>query len=519
MFSVNPYQLVKTRLKEAFHPLSELDNRLLAIMNEMGGTVSAILLVTLAGTYSKRYGKKPSQEIVEAFSLQNACPGLLRCYLEQHPDFILQGEGNATQVLRREGQVAGELQFITPKKSLNSSTPKDISRETGDEIEKNEPCGGTQKENDLYRFAFVPTCRLKELSKMALPENWTVEKDEPNGVLSRYLKYTLQRAMAEGKVIIKQEYASFNTGLVNKDYKLICAFFELNKGDKDLLGDAVAHLQKWFLTGFYVTGDGGENKLGKRALAIIGKEAERVNWITPEVIFFDTKREIYPDWSHIVLERLERLPIEFVKRYVPTGSLLESLYSHIETLQKQKATHARIIDLTLESKISNADVNFSKYADEPLSRWNINRVYKEALEHNCRDLANAIDAYKNTELQIEEIYKKAKALLGSDEARTRQEIIVWLESAVRYLIDRIKWDYATAVPCYYPSREMFGFLLPLSLVREDLVDVVLVVSPSGDRSYQGQTILTPSMAYSNARILRRPDGSWIRKWGECNEMR
>lgn len=37
--------------------------------------------------------------------------------------------------------------------------------------------------DDLFQFAFVPDIRFEELANLALPESWTVVKDQPFGVM------------------------------------------------------------------------------------------------------------------------------------------------------------------------------------------------------------------------------------------------------------------------------------------------------------------------------------------------
>ena len=52
-------------------------------------------------------------------------------------------------------------------------------------------------------------------------------------------------------------------------------------------------------------------------------------------------------------------------------------------------------------------------------------------------------------------------------------------------------------------------LLPLALLRDDRVDVALVVELTQSGNYQGQTILPLREAYIDARLLCRPDSDWL----------
>ena len=63
---------------------------------------------------------------------------------------------------------------------------------------------------------------------------------------------------------------------------------------------------------------------------------------------------------------------------------------------------------------------------------------------------------------------------------------------------------------YYPTKNTGSLLLPLSLVDEDHVDLALVVERQPSGAYLGQTILPLYLAYSNSRLVTRPDSDWLR---------
>jgi hypothetical protein len=73
---------------------------------------------------------------------------------------------------------------------------------------------------------------------------------------------------------------------------------------------------------------------------------------------------------------------------------------------------------------------------------------------------------------------------------------------------RVRRNYKAAVPSWYPTRDEVQLLLPLSLTALERVDLALVVSREGE-FYRGHTVLTMEMAYSNARLLARPDSDWL----------
>jgi hypothetical protein len=51
--------------------------------------------------------------------------------------------------------------------------------------------------------------------------------------------------------------------------------------------------------------------------------------------------------------------------------------------------------------------------------------------------------------------------------------------------------------------------LPLALVDDEVVDIALVVEKTKSGNYLGHTILPLAWAYSNARLVARPDSDWL----------
>ena len=59
------------------------------------------------------------------------------------------------------------------------------------------------------------------------------------------------------------------------------------------------------------------------------------------------------------------------------------------------------------------------------------------------------------------------------------------------------------------SRYQMSLLLPLALVDDEKVDIALVVEKTESGNYLGHTILPLEWAYSNARLVCRPDSDWL----------
>ena len=85
-----------------------------------------------------------------------------------------------------------------------------------------------------------------------------------------------------------------------------------------------------------------------------------------------------------------------------------------------------------------------------------------------------------------------------------------LQTSIRGAIEnakvRVARNYKTAIPQYYQNR--IQLLLPLCLSDPQKADVALVVDRQPNR-YRASTCLTLDMAYSNARLLAKPDRDWL----------
>ena len=84
-----------------------------------------------------------------------------------------------------------------------------------------------------------------------------------------------------------------------------------------------------------------------------------------------------------------------------------------------------------------------------------------------------------------------------------------LKDSIELARKRVRWNYKTAVPSYFPKRDSMSLMLPLALQDESKPDVALVVELTRSGSYQGQTILTLPQAYIDARLMCRITGDWL----------
>lgn len=83
-----------------------------------------------------------------------------------------------------------------------------------------------------------------------------------------------------------------------------------------------------------------------------------------------------------------------------------------------------------------------------------------------------------------------------------------IDGALKNLKARIMRNYKLAIPHWYNGRVQL--LLPLCLTDDCTADLALVADKDKEQKcYTIQTILTMEMAYTDARLICRPDGEWL----------
>jgi hypothetical protein len=131
-----------------------------------------------------------------------------------------------------------------------------------------------------------------------------------------------------------------------------------------------------------------------------------------------------------------------------------------------------------------------------------------ALVHAAWGSASTIGHADAHASATEEALDSLRELLTDDRTR-RLRLKNALSNACDLAVERVKWSYRTAVPAYYPRFDAVNLLLPLELTEDAQPDTALVVEHTASGAYIGQTILTPQMAYMNARLICRPEVEWL----------
>ena len=82
-----------------------------------------------------------------------------------------------------------------------------------------------------------------------------------------------------------------------------------------------------------------------------------------------------------------------------------------------------------------------------------------------------------------------------------------INGALDTMKKKVSANYKLAIPQYYDGK--IQLLLPLCLMSDDIPDVALTVTKKNN-CYQGHTCLTLDMAYNNARLIAKPESSWLK---------
>ena len=309
------------------------------------------------------------------------------------------------------------------------------------------------KDSWLFYWARIPNLKIKELAEKALAEKWyygaaNAADAENYPILKNYLAYTFKRLVFEDKILYGdvadaghagEEYAAFNTGLVDQKYEYIYALFKKN---------TMSPQPYWYLLDFVVAGE----QSGKTLARLFYPLPKRADYFENQFrnMVYDTSTQLLCDYTHIIVERIGRFPLRFLQENCPPNML------DIDGIKLEEV--------------------YPKHAKD-----SERKRYFEQLGERIRNTPVVLNNLKNR-----------------------------LEAAIHLTLKRVEWNYKTAIPVYFPTRNLCSLLLPLCLSEEGQVDLALVVEPLQSGAYQGQTVLPLDLAYNNSRLLTRPDSDWLR---------
>lgn len=154
---------------------------------------------------------------------------------------------------------------------------------------------------------------------------------------------------------------------------------------------------------------------------------------------------------------------------------------------------------------------------------NVDRLPFEFIKENAPQNFDVLNPNCMSGEEKQLYFDKLRQAIENDSSSYRK-MTNRLEEALSISIERVKWNYKSAIPMYYPVKDEMCLFLPLCLVKDNKVDVALVVEkqPKTGR-YLGVTIYELNWAYKCARLVCRPDSDWLtvstsqRKMDEVDE--
>lgn len=359
--------------------------------------------------------------------------------------FIASDGSEMLAVLRRNEKAYGKPWYLSyvgyPQKEENEP------EETEDREEEKISVPGKMLEN----FADIGYWQefLKELAEMALPENWDYRSTRERGryyILKKYIQYTFYRLQQQDKIAIAPgNFAAFNTGLVNNHYQDIYACFVPNPQAD--LQDENGVVPQWKFESFAIAGQRGKDGYGKMLTSYFNPlPGVATYYDSLSDLIYDLNAPLMTDYEHIIIDNIDRLPMDYLKECMYSDDYAQELLEHVENANSRER---------------------KKQAYYALSNYVVDN---------------------------DRIFRRLKDRM---------------EDAIEIAVKRVRWNFRSAVPCYYPKGNCMSLMLPLSLADDTKTDAALVVLKNPSGSYQGHTILELEKAYLDARLICRPNDDWM----------
>ncbi len=288
----------------------------------------------------------------------------------------------------------------------------------------------------IKQFALLGTY-LSDISALAKPEKWFFGTNSDNlDILKNYIAYTFFRLQREKKICIneKGDFAAFNTGLASSTYDDIYMCFRKRQEQE---GPA------WKYAGACTA---ARDSLGKQLIQQFNPLPQPADYINfKEDVIYDVKKNLFLDSEHILIDHIERLPLEFLQFYLGSNEEACGCLRQIDGSQ-------------------------------------------------CENLPSAYTALRN-------VIRKDNMLF--------ENLRTGLQGVVDTAKKRLRWNYRLAIPCYYPKNDSMSLLLPMYFFGREYPQAALVVQLTKSQNYFGHTLLPMDIAYMNARLISSQESSWL----------
>ena len=552
---------IETSVQESFREDVRLDAQIEAILRESADRDEQgfMPVVKLASAYRLRYGIRIAQAVAGVLGMAPSIPGLLIRYLRRHPRFEVRDVDSTTQLCRlcvpseatQTGQPRQEEHptVTNPMFLVNrDELVKERFREDPELDARITKTLGTSHDSD--KDGFVPAVQLGAAFRLTFSQSLNDAVAQVLGIASfpglasRYLRLNPHfESIGERETIaFRAKHSTTEKGVTGQPAP---GASESDKSDAPIpdwlenfaflqwepLLDSLARMampEDW--------GDGREI-LKSKVLYTFVWLARRYN----EAETLEEKRRyFFFDWQ----EGIAIMNVGLVDR---TFNEIYLIFSRNKLPNKQDwfANEQSIASVTSENR--RGALRLSRLGKE-LPHWprfldtkclaelftdipiripqnhlldNLERFPESVLRRLCRDDENVAqlleqtlkerDEYRLKDAEQEELFepfkesfKESSICINTFEAA--------LDAAVKRTQQRIKWNYKTVVPAYYPKYDSINLLVPLSFGPVSLSgsDVALVLSyDAKNNCYLGMTILSNAMAYKDARLICRPNAEWL----------
>ena len=206
--------------------------------------------------------------------------------------------------------------------------------------------------------------------------------------------------------------------------------------------------EEWKFETFAIAGIRGKDGYGKMLTNYFNPLPRVPRYVEKrEDLIYDLDKELLTDYEHIIIDNMRRLP----KGYLKEGC----------------------------------------YGDETAMKL-IAQLYK---------------TQTGSEIQRTLFNELSRHIAGND--RVFRRLRSRMEDAIQIALKRVRWNFRTAIPCYFPKGNCMSLMLPLCLEDDSKTDAALIVQKNPSGSYQGQTVLRLEQAYLDARLICRPNTDWL----------
>lgn len=290
---------------------------------------------------------------------------------------------------------------------------------------------------------------LKELAALALPERWETDSKplNRNYVLKKYIQYTFYRLQMEDKICISHD-GKFAAFNTGLVNNHYDDIFVCFVPNLDAKAGE-GHTPPWKFEAFAIAGIRGKDGYGKTLTSYFDPLPQVASYVqSNEDLLYDLNRDLITDFEHIILNNLNRMPLGYL-RECSYGD--EEAQNMIEIIAAAKSADSK----------RQAYAAFSRYISDH-----------------------------------DKIYRRLRSRM---------------EDAIEIALKRVRWNFRTAIPCYFPKGNSLSLMLPLCMEDDTHTDAALVVQKNPSGSYQGQTVLQLDQAYLDARLICRPNADWLQQ--------